>query len=78
MHWIYHPQHDAKIVGEQEYFKLLEEGWYDSPAKFPTVNTQQGLGTAEVATAPLAEDVKQEETDVAIPEKKRGRPKKDA
>ncbi len=36
MHWIYHPEQEAKIVDSQAYYKLLEEGWYDTPAKFPS------------------------------------------
>ena len=79
-HWIYHPQHQARIVGEQEYFKLLEEGWYDTPAKFPSVNTRQGLGAVEVKV-PDAEEAAEEKVEIKEteePKRKAGRPKKDA
>lgn len=63
MHYIYHPDHVAKVVESSEYYKLLENGWYDSPAKFPSKT--QGLSA------------KDEEKPEAIGEvKKKGRPKK--
>jgi hypothetical protein len=33
--WIYHPEHPAKIVSEDEAKVLYREGWFDTPAKFP-------------------------------------------
>lgn len=34
-HWIYHPDFTAKIVTGDEYETYLNDGWYDTPAKFP-------------------------------------------
>jgi hypothetical protein len=36
-HWIYHPYHQAVVVESKEYERYLSDGWYDSPAKFPTM-----------------------------------------
>lgn len=33
--FIYHPVCGAKILEWDEYSKLLNDGWYDTPAKFP-------------------------------------------
>ena len=63
MHYVYHPNESAKVVESTEYYKLLEEGWYDSPAKFPVVTT--GLAAPVVPKA--------EEKEVEI-RKKPGRP----
>lgn len=35
MHYVYHPHHEPVIVSPEEYQHYLENGWYDSPAKFP-------------------------------------------
>lgn len=40
-HWVYHPKHPAQIVETDEYYKLLEGGWYDTPAKFPGHKEQE-------------------------------------
>ncbi len=32
-YWVYHAEHEAKVVEESEYFKLLENGWVDNPGK---------------------------------------------
>ena len=42
MHYVYHPEHPPKVVCTQEYYKLLEEGWYDSPTKFPSAKPLTG------------------------------------
>ncbi len=36
MHYVFHPEHEAKVVDTQTYYGLLENGWYDSPGKFPS------------------------------------------
>lgn len=35
MHYVYHPEHEPKVVTSEEYQSYLDNGWYDSPAKFP-------------------------------------------
>lgn len=35
MHFVFHPHHDPVIVPSAEYQKYLDDGWYDTPAKFP-------------------------------------------
>lgn len=35
MHYVYHPHHEAVIVSPEEYQNYLDNGWFDSPAKFP-------------------------------------------
>lgn len=39
-HFVYKPGHEPLIVETEEYESYLENGWYDTPAKFPE-NTQQ-------------------------------------
>lgn len=36
MMWVYHPKQDAKIVDFAEGERLLDSGWYDTPANFPS------------------------------------------
>ncbi len=33
--WVYHPDHEAEIVTDEEAEKLYKKGWFDTPAKFP-------------------------------------------
>jgi hypothetical protein len=33
MNWIFHSEYEAQLVTDEEYEKLLENGWFDSPAK---------------------------------------------
>lgn len=33
--WVYHPEQPAKVVSADEAKYLRDNGWYDSPAKFP-------------------------------------------
>ena len=64
-HFVYHPNHAPVIVEAEEYQKYLDNGWYDTPAKFP-----------EKALA-LEEKVEPEsEPEVAEIPKKKGRPPK--
>lgn len=35
MNYIFHPDYEPTIVNDSEYLNLLNNGWYDSPAKFP-------------------------------------------
>lgn len=46
--WIYHPDYEPVIVDKEECEKLLGEGWYDSPSKFPS-KKEKGLAGSEVA-----------------------------
>jgi hypothetical protein len=69
-HYVYHPKFDAKAVSSEEYQKLLQEGWYDSPDKFPedekkkqsyvtsdsAPETQPPLGSVQVVVP--AEEIK--------------------
>ena len=34
--WVYHPTHDKQCVSKAEAEELLADGWYDTPANFPT------------------------------------------
>lgn len=38
MHYVYHPEFGRKLVETAEYERLLDEGWYDTPAKFPSAD----------------------------------------
>lgn len=35
MHYVYHPDHEPKIVSTVEYQEHLQRGWFDTPTKFP-------------------------------------------
>lgn len=35
MHYAFHPALGEKCVPTSEYEKLLSDGWFDTPAKFP-------------------------------------------
>jgi hypothetical protein len=35
MHFAYHPDFPARLVPTDEYNRLISEGWFDTPAKFP-------------------------------------------
>ena len=48
MHFVYHPNHEPVIVPPEEYQKYLDNGWYDSPAKFPALEKD----TQDVQEAP--------------------------
>lgn len=63
MHYVYHPHHEPVIVSPEEYSNYLENGWYDSPAKFPSV------GMAESDPLPESQPVE-------VMPKKKGRPPK--
>ena len=43
--WVYHPTEGRKIVSFEESKKLLLDGWYDNPGKFP--GNQQGIAKAK-------------------------------
>ncbi len=79
MHYVYHPDHEAKVVDTQTYYKLLEDGWYDSPAKFPSAKTEQGLAAIveEVEAPKEVLEVTEEEKQIEKEVKKKGRPKKE-
>ena len=70
MHFVYHPHHEPVIVAPEEYQHYLDNGWYDTPAKFPS-NLAADEPKAEVSE-PQAEEVEPIE---AAP-KKKGRPPK--
>lgn len=36
--WIHHPEQGSVIVRDEAHEKALGEGWFDSPAHFPTEN----------------------------------------
>jgi hypothetical protein len=59
MHFVYHPEHEPRIVNSAEYQKLLANGWYDTPAKFPI---------AEVVEEPKAEAIQTEAAEVKTAE----------
>lgn len=65
MHFVYHPHHKPVIVHPEEYQKYLDDGWYDTPAKFPANLAAEGKPE---------EEQPQEQVD-AQPRKK-GRPPK--
>lgn len=64
MHYAYHPIEGARCVQTHEYYKLLEQGWYDTPTKFQTT-------VSTVETLPLPVEAPQ-----IIEKKKPGRPKR--
>jgi 2,4-dienoyl-CoA reductase-like NADH-dependent reductase (Old Yellow Enzyme family) len=33
--WVYHPTEGKKLVPNAEISRFLQDGWYDTPAKFP-------------------------------------------
>lgn len=33
--WVYHPDHEPQLVYSDFAAELHENGWYDTPAKFP-------------------------------------------
>lgn len=35
MHYVYHPLKGAKLVTPEQYQRYLDNGWFDTPAKFP-------------------------------------------
>lgn len=35
MRWVYHPERDPEVVSDEEAEKRYQQGWYDTPAKFP-------------------------------------------
>lgn len=49
MHFVYHPHHEAIIVSPEEYQKYLDNGWYDTPTKFPATNLANEVKSPEVA-----------------------------
>lgn len=32
--WIYHPEHEPKIINSDEFEEYEDKGWFDSPARF--------------------------------------------
>jgi hypothetical protein len=40
--YVYHPEQPAKIVSAEEAKNLYRQGWYDTPAKFPTEKPKRG------------------------------------
>ena len=67
MHYVYHPDQPPKVVETTEYNHLLENGWYDTPTKFP-VKKGEGLAAKE--------DCSSEKEEMVV--KKRGRPPKES
>ena len=43
--WVYHPQQGKKMVSGDEAKLLYNDGWYDTPSKFP--GNQQGIAKAK-------------------------------
>jgi len=62
MHFIYHPEHEAKIVDSVEFEKLLKKGWFDSPAKFP-VKEEKIVVPYETKDEGLSEVIKTKEVE---------------
>lgn len=58
-HWVYHPDHPAKIVDDIEYERLLDADWHDNPSKFPVIE-KSGL-VSKPGRKPKAEKVTAEE-----------------
>jgi hypothetical protein len=56
MHFVYHPDHEAKIVSDEDYESHLDNGWFDTPAKFPLKEV--------VATTDLNEQLAQKEKEL--------------
>ena len=41
--WVFHPEHQPKIVSEAEANVLYREGWFDTPDKFPSKDEKADL-----------------------------------
>lgn len=81
LHYAYHPVHGTLCVHTTEYSKLLLNGWYDNPGKFPAPKSAPlkiqdlYIPTAECHEAPI---VLSDSAPVGKPiQYKRGRPKKE-
>lgn len=64
MYFVYHPHHKAIIVTEEEYPKYLADGWYKTPADFPS--SIAGIATPTV----------EEKSPIEEAPKRKGRPPK--
>jgi hypothetical protein len=66
MYYVYHPHHAPVLLdNEAEYQQYLDNGWYNTPAKFPS-------NVAAQEPKPIVE----EEPTVDAAPKKKGRPPK--
>lgn len=75
MHYCFHPDESPRCVDTAEYERLLGDGWYDSPGKFPVKDAGLAAKTSDVVDK---KDV-EENTDTEISDDgkpRRGRPKK--
>lgn len=74
MHYVYHPDHDPKIVISEEYHSYLSHGWYDTPAKFPkSMQKIREKKENQIENHSVIRETSEQET---IEKKKRGRPSK--
>lgn len=72
MYWVYHQDHEAKVVNESEYFALLEAGWVDNPAKCKKVVPVSETGLAAVQPSSVVKP----ESGTGTVEKATGKPPK--
>lgn len=72
--WLYHPTYGASLfLEEAQHEAALEDGWYDTPAKFPVDAPPSPSVLNHVALPDLTGE---DEPDT--PKRKPGRPRKDA
>lgn len=38
--WLHHPEQGSVIVRDEKHEQALGEGWFDSPAQFPSDGTE--------------------------------------
>jgi hypothetical protein len=69
-HFVYHPNHAPVIVEAEEYQQYLDNGWYDTPTKFPA----QPLAVVAKVEEKIEPVVEAEPAEAAP--KKKGRPPK--
>lgn len=71
LRWVYHPTQEAKVVTNDEAYKLYEDGWYDTPAKFPKAGEEKKVEVVEISEP---KGLPGNDSEVSIEAKKRGRP----
>ncbi len=74
-HYVFHPSHAAVVVPTTEYQKYLDDGWYDSPLKFPKTKSLVVLPVEAPIEKPI-EISPDKVIDAPVINRKPGRPSK--
>lgn len=77
MHYVYHPNHPAKIVTPEEYHSYLSHGWYDTPAKFPKEMQKVRKEKKDKVPHETSDSDSKSQDQEVTEKKKRGRPPND-